>query len=99
MARIVLTTNGSLGDLHPFLAAGVELRTRGHAVRFAVMEPFHARMRAAGLATDPRPNDLPGHGRAGDRTISGAVRAVSTRRLALIANGQRHGLIRPSWVS
>lgn len=28
--RIVLTTHGTLGDLHPYLALALELRTRGH---------------------------------------------------------------------
>ena len=31
MARIVLATFGSLGDLHPVLALAFELRRRGHA--------------------------------------------------------------------
>ena len=30
MARIVLTTFGSLGDLHPYLAIALELKRRGH---------------------------------------------------------------------
>ena len=29
MSRIVLTTIGSLGDLHPLLAIAIELRQRG----------------------------------------------------------------------
>ncbi|MGA3327914.1 MAG: glycosyltransferase [Terriglobia bacterium] len=33
--RILLTTTGSLGDLHPFIAIGLELRSRGHAVTLA----------------------------------------------------------------
>ena len=30
MARIVLNTFGSLGDLHPYLAVALELKRRGH---------------------------------------------------------------------
>ena len=30
MARIILNTFGSLGDLHPYLAIGLELKRRGH---------------------------------------------------------------------
>src|SRR5919106_4226928 len=35
MARIVLSTFGSLGDLHPYLALGLGLRERGHRVALA----------------------------------------------------------------
>jgi UDP:flavonoid glycosyltransferase YjiC (YdhE family) len=38
MARIVITTIGSSGDLNPFLALGLGLRARGHEVVFAVEE-------------------------------------------------------------
>ena len=33
--RIVSPTYGSLGDLHPLIAVGLELRERGHDVVFA----------------------------------------------------------------
>jgi rhamnosyltransferase subunit B len=36
MARIVITTFGSTGDLNPFIALGLALRSRGHDVLFAV---------------------------------------------------------------
>ena len=36
MACIVVTTFGSTGDLNPFIALGVALRSRGHDVVFAV---------------------------------------------------------------
>ncbi len=35
MSRIVLTTIGSLGDLHPKIAIALELRRWGHSVVFA----------------------------------------------------------------
>ena len=41
MARILIHTLGSSGDLNPFLALGLELKHRGHAVRFAI-SPTHA---------------------------------------------------------
>lgn len=49
MARIVLTTLGSAGDLNPFLALGLALRTRGHAVSFAVEDAFRPPLTAAGF--------------------------------------------------
>lgn len=50
MARIVLTTIGSAGDLNPFLAAGIGLRTRGHDILFAVEDNFHPTLQQAGFA-------------------------------------------------
>lgn len=47
--RIVLTTVGSLGDLHPFIAIGLALRRRGADVVLAVPEDYLARVRATGL--------------------------------------------------
>lgn len=47
--KVILTTIGSLGDLHPFLAIGVALRRRGFAPVMAVPEDHLAKARAAGL--------------------------------------------------
>jgi rhamnosyltransferase subunit B len=49
MARIVITTSGSLGDLYPFLALGLGLRERGHSVRFVVPPSFHALLHGHGF--------------------------------------------------
>jgi rhamnosyltransferase subunit B len=40
MSRIVLTTMGSLGDLHPLISIGSSLRDRGHQVVFATFEIY-----------------------------------------------------------
>ncbi len=40
MARIVLTTFGSIGDLNPFIALGLALRPKGYDVVFAVEANF-----------------------------------------------------------
>lgn len=47
--RIVLTTFGSLGDLHPYLAIGQQLRRHGCEVVVATQQLFRDRVRAAGL--------------------------------------------------
>ena len=47
--RILLTTFGSLGDLHPYLALGQELARRGHQVTIATLALFRERVEAAGL--------------------------------------------------
>src|SRR6516225_8409275 len=50
MARIVITTFGSAGDLHPYLALGLGLRERGHDVLFAVEDAFGAPLEAQDFA-------------------------------------------------
>lgn len=46
MARIVLTTIGSLGDLHPMIALGLELRRRGHDVVINTWEGYREKIDA-----------------------------------------------------
>jgi UDP:flavonoid glycosyltransferase YjiC (YdhE family) len=58
-ARIVLTTFGSLGDLHPFLAIGLGLRARGHEVVVATSETYRDAVARLGLAFRPLRPDLP----------------------------------------
>jgi UDP:flavonoid glycosyltransferase YjiC (YdhE family) len=53
MARIVLSTLGSLGDLHPMLALGLELRRRGHQAIISSLEGY--RETATGLGLDFAP--------------------------------------------
>jgi rhamnosyltransferase subunit B len=48
--RIVLTTVGSLGDLHPYLAVGIGLKRRGHEVVLATSGTYRAKVEAEGLA-------------------------------------------------
>jgi rhamnosyltransferase subunit B len=55
--RILFATIGSLGDLHPCLALGVELRRRGHRVTVAGIEFYRGRVEELGLGFRPlRPN-------------------------------------------
>ncbi len=58
MARIVITTYGSSGDLNPFLALGLDMRERGHAVEFAVEESFQTVLAQAGFVTHHLTGDL-----------------------------------------
>jgi rhamnosyltransferase subunit B len=53
MAKIVLATFGSLGDIHPKIALGLELRARGHAVTIAAMEWYREKIGLTGLAFVP----------------------------------------------
>src|SRR5678816_3491857 len=55
--RIVLNTFGSFGDVHPYLALGMELRARGHEVVIATMEIYREKVEHVGLEFAPvRPN-------------------------------------------
>ncbi len=47
--RIVLTTIGSLGDLHPYLALAIALRGRGHDVLLATQKSYGCRIEAHGI--------------------------------------------------
>ncbi|HEX2269150.1 MAG TPA: nucleotide disphospho-sugar-binding domain-containing protein [Pyrinomonadaceae bacterium] len=55
--RIVLNTFGSFGDVHPYLALGLELRRRGHRAVIATMEIYREKVESVGLEFAPvRPN-------------------------------------------
>jgi rhamnosyltransferase subunit B len=60
MSRIVLTTIGSLGDLHPQIAIALELRQRGHDIIFATHRSYQAKIEALGLEFHRLRPDLPG---------------------------------------
>lgn len=46
---IILTTYGSLGDLHPFMALAIELKKRGHQVKIATSEQYRSQVIAEGI--------------------------------------------------
>jgi rhamnosyltransferase subunit B len=53
MAKIVITAIGSAGDVHPFLAIGRTLLTRGHRVVFCTHPPFAPLVEAEGFKFVP----------------------------------------------
>lgn len=53
MAKIVLTTIGSLGDMHPKIALAIELKKRGHDVTIAAMEFYRERIEPLGIGFAP----------------------------------------------
>src|SRR3954452_12630916 len=53
MAKIVLNTFGSFGDLHPFLAIGVELRRRGHRAVIATSNVYRDKILGESLEFHP----------------------------------------------
>lgn len=61
MAKIVLATIGSLGDIHPKIALGLELRRRGHDVTIAAMDYYRERIEPLGIGFAPMaPHLVPG---------------------------------------
>lgn len=47
--RIVLTTFGSFGDVHPYMALALELKARGHEAVIATSEIYREKIEDAGL--------------------------------------------------
>lgn len=58
MARIVITTVGSLGDLHPYLALAHELAARGHRPVIATHASYRERVTGAGAEFHPLRPDI-----------------------------------------
>jgi len=57
--KIVLTTFGSFGDLHPYIAVGLELKARGHHVIIATTPVYREKVEATGLGFHPVRPDFP----------------------------------------
>ena len=53
MSKILLATIGSLGDLHPCLALGLELEQRGHSVTIAATPYYRDKVESCGIAFTP----------------------------------------------
>ena len=53
MARILFTTFGSYGDLHPYMAIGIELKRRGHTVTIATAAAYESKVVSEGLRFHP----------------------------------------------
>jgi UDP:flavonoid glycosyltransferase YjiC (YdhE family) len=53
MSKILFATIGSLGDLHPCLALGLELKRRGHYVTIAATPYYRDKVQSCGIAFLP----------------------------------------------
>jgi rhamnosyltransferase subunit B len=58
LARILFTTFGSYGDLHPYMAIGIELRRRGHTVTIATAASYESKVVSEGLQFHPVRPDI-----------------------------------------
>lgn len=59
--RIVLSTFGSFGDIHPYMAIALELQARGHSPVIATSEVYREKMDVAGIEFSPIRPDMPSH--------------------------------------
>ena len=63
MKKIVFSTYGSFGDVHPYVAIALELKRRGQRPVIATSEIYREKTDALGLELHPVPPDLPGYDR------------------------------------
>ncbi|MDT5268247.1 MAG: rhamnosyltransferase subunit [Acidobacteriota bacterium] len=61
MKKIVISTLGSFGDVHPYVAIALELKRRGHRPVIATSESYREKTDALGLELHPSPPDMPGY--------------------------------------
>src|SRR5215208_6858377 len=59
--RVVISTFGSFGDVHPYVAIALELKRRGHRPVIATSEIYREKTDALGLELHPVPPDLPSY--------------------------------------
>ena len=57
--RIVISTFGSFGDVHPYVAIGLELKTRGHHPVIATSEIYREKIDKIGVEFSPVRPDMP----------------------------------------
>jgi MGT family glycosyltransferase len=50
VARILFTTFGSYGDLHPYMAVAAEMQARGHRVTIGTSAAYRAKVESEGIA-------------------------------------------------
>ena len=59
--RIVISTFGSFGDIHPYVAIALELKARGHRPLIATSEVYREKMDSAGIDFHPVRPDVPSY--------------------------------------
>ncbi len=59
--RIVLSTFGSFGDVHPYVAIALELKGRGHVPVIATSEVYREKMDALGIEFHPIRPEMPSY--------------------------------------
>src|SRR5207244_10948427 len=75
--RVVFTTWGSFGDLHPFMALALELQERGYTSVIATSPLYREKVEAERISFHPVRPDLP---QSDTETASELIRRVSHAR-------------------
>src|SRR5439155_17138193 len=57
--RIIISTFGSFGDIHPYVGIALELKARGHKAVIATSEIYREKIEAIGLEFYPVRPDMP----------------------------------------
>ncbi|HEV2802615.1 MAG TPA: nucleotide disphospho-sugar-binding domain-containing protein [Pyrinomonadaceae bacterium] len=78
MAKIVFSTFGSFGDVHPYVAIALELKARGHRPLIATTEIYREKMDALGLEFHPVRPDVPSYDEP-DRVASMIEKVMDAR--------------------
>jgi rhamnosyltransferase subunit B len=75
--RIVLSTFGSFGDIHPYIAIALELKARGHSPLIATSEVYREKMEALGVELHPVRPDIPSYDEPDElsRLVAGLMEA------------------------
>lgn len=86
MARVLLATFGSLGDLHPYIAVGRALKSRGISARIATCSDYQSQIEGAGLEFAPVAPSLAQLGTPQDlaRRVADPIRGSKTLVRGLI---------------
>jgi len=73
--RILLSTFGSFGDIHPYLAIALELKARGHHPVVATSEVYREKIELRGIDFHPVRPDMPSYDQPEElvRLIEGAM--------------------------
>src|SRR3954470_25016268 len=62
-SRVVISTFGSFGDIHPYVAIAVELKARGHRPLIATSELYREKMEAIGIEFHAVRPEMPSYDR------------------------------------
>lgn len=75
--KIVLSTFGSFGDIHPYIAIALELKARGHSPLIATSEVYREKMEALGIELHPVRPDIPSYDEPDElsRLVAGLMEA------------------------
>jgi len=78
--KIVISTFGSFGDIHPYMAIGLELKRRGHVPVIATMAGYREKIEGVGLEFAPVRPDIPSPKEQGQEFIDKLMQPMTGPR-------------------